>query len=118
MPKEFIDTYKEEQHRMLYRTAEKKGIKLETYMMENYGVSSTDEYLDYYEKDYIDIIKKDMLYQALAKDLKIKISVEDVKQYYKELIENGETYESLKKNYGEKLLYKNTLEDKVNQKIK
>lgn len=60
-----------------------------------------------------EIIRTDLIYQALEEELNITITKEDIENYYSEEIADGETYESIKKSYGEKFMYKNTLKDKI-----
>lgn len=80
----------------------------------------TDNYKEFAEKNqeiYEEQIKKDMVYQALANEFSIKVEQSDIEDYFSAKIEEGYTYEDLKDMYGEELLYKYTLQDKVEKEL-
>jgi hypothetical protein len=119
VPSEIMETYKNEIYKNLQKSAENDETDLNEYISQNYGLNSAEEYIEQNEQYYILDIKKDMFYQALAKDLEISsIEEEDVKEYFANLLDEGESWEKIKENYGEKLMYKYTLEDKIENKIK
>lgn len=117
VPEAIIETYRNEMYEELQQGANENNLEIEEYLMKYYEISSVDSYLDFYNEYNIEEIKKEMVYQALAKDLEIKVTEEDVKDYFKELLNTGTTYEQLKDNYGEKLMYIYTLEDIVKKEI-
>ncbi len=99
-------------------TSEKLGSQLsnknlDDYIKDAHGYESYQKYAEEFMKYIKEIIRTDLIYQALEEELNITITKEDIENYYSEEIADGETYESIKKSYGEKFMYKNTLKDKI-----
>ena len=117
VPDELLKTYKDDVEQMMRKSAEREQVDLETFIMDHYGITKFESYLNFYEEDYKYTIKKDLIYQALAKDLNIKIKEKDVKEYFKEALNSGSTYDELKDNFGEKLMYLYTIDNAVNRKL-
>lgn len=117
IPDEVLQTYENEIRKNLEKGASTAKLELNEYIKQNYGSKDIEEYLQKNEQYYIQIIEKDMVYQALANEFNITVVEADVRKYFKELLDSGETMEELKENYGEKLMYKYTLEDLVEKEL-
>lgn len=97
--------------------AELEGKTLDEYIKGIYGYDSYQKYVEANTKYFEEDIKEDLVYQALAKQFNIYITKSDVENYFSERLENGNTYESLIKLYGEKLMYKYTMQDKIEKAL-
>lgn len=98
-------------------SAKAKQKTLDDYIKGEYGYDSYKKYIEENTKYYKEEIKKDLVYNALAKDLSISITKDNVEDYFSERLQNGDTYESLVELYGEKLMYKYTLQDRIEKEL-
>lgn len=97
--------------------AELEQKELDEYIKGIYGYDTYQKYVEENTKYFEEEIKKDLVYQALAKEFNINITKNDIENYFAERIQHGDTYESLIDIYGEKLMYKYTLEDKIEKEL-
>ena len=85
------------------------------YIKNNYNLNNMDEYIEENETGYAILIRDDIMYQALALKLGInEITKEDILNCYS--IEEDRIQEIMNR-YGEKIAYKNVLEEKVKTSI-
>lgn len=98
--------------------AELSNKNLDDYIKDTYGYETYQKYAEEFMKYSKEIIKKDLIYQALIEELNITITKKDIENFYSEKLSNGETYESIENDYGEKYMYECTVEDKIKQVLK
>lgn len=117
IPTKLLNGYYGDTYNGIKAGADLTQTSIDEYVKSVYGYENYQKYIEdntiYIEEN----IKEDLIYQALAKDLNISINQADVEKFYSERIKNGDTYESLKENYGEKLMYKYTIQDKIEQEL-
>ena len=97
--------------------ADSEKVTLDEYIKKVYGYDSYQKFIEENTKYYEESVKKDLVYQALAKSLNITITKHDVEDYFSSRLENGDTYESLMELYGEELMYKYTMKDKIEKAL-
>lgn len=111
IPQEVIDTYENEIKFQLQKDADDNEKELDEYIKEQYGLEGYENFIVQNEVTYVRIIMFDILHQVLAQKLNITINENDVKKYFS--VESDEDLRNIFNNYGEKLAYKYTLENKV-----
>lgn len=117
IPEQLIHAYKYDEYKQLEAEADAYNRDLKEHLKEQYGVETIEEYWEKNEEEYKKIIKEDLVYQKLAENLNIKITDEDIKKEYSNLISEGKTMEDIKENYGEKLVYKYTIIYKIKETL-
>ena len=117
IPEQLIQAYKYDEYKQLEAEADAYNRNLKEHLKEQYGVETIEEYWEKNEEEYKKIIKEDLIYQKLAENLNIKITDEDIKKEYSNLISKGKTIEDIKENYGEKLVYKYTIIYKIKETL-
>lgn len=111
IPREVIETYENEIKSKLQKDAQDNGKELDEYIKEQYNLEGYEDFIEQNEVSYARIIMIDILHQALALELNVTIDKNDVKKYFS--VESDEDLNDIFSNYGEKLAYKYTLENKV-----
>ncbi len=106
----FVETYVANQ----IRTAESYSMTLDE-MLDMYGLNESD-LRDQYRSYAEDYAKEALIYQAIAEDNKVKITNEDLRNYFKELTGNS-YYTEFKKQYGMPHLKNSVLRTKVEEII-
>lgn len=117
IPEQLVQAYKNDVYNRLKIEAENYQKEINTYVKEKYDSNNVEEYLKKHESEYEDIIKEDLVYQKILEELGIKITDDDIKKEYSNLINNGKTIEEIKNNYGEKLVYKYTIIYKIKETL-
>lgn len=117
IPNTLLNGYYGDMYNSAKAGAELENKTLDEYIKEIYGYETYQKYAEDNTKYFEEDIKKDLVYQALANDFNIKITKSDVESYFSERLQNGDTYESLIDLYGEKLMYKYTIQDKVEKTL-
>lgn len=97
--------------------AKTEGKTINEYIKEVYGYANYEKYIEENTKYFEEEIRKDLVYQAIAKEFNISITRDDIEDYFSERLQNGDTYESLVELYGEKLMYKYTIQDKIEKAL-
>lgn len=109
----FADTYSD-----VKAAAQRKEQNIEEYIQSTYEKDNYKEFAQECEDVFESEIKQDMVYQALSKEFNITVEQKDIEEYYsKRIIEEGYNFEELKFMYGEQLLYRSALENKVKQEL-
>ncbi len=93
------------------------NIDLDEYIKKEYGYDTYQKFAEENIEYFRESIKEDLVYQALGEELNITVNREDIEKFYSERLANGDTYESLKKHYGENLMYKYTAQDKLKKAL-
>ena len=117
IPEQLVQAYKNDVYNRLKIEAENYQKEINTYVKEKYDSNNVEEYLKKHESEYEYIIKEDLVYQKILEELGIKITDDDIKKEYSNLINNGKTIEEIKNNYGEKLVYKYTIIYKIKETL-
>lgn len=117
IPSELLNGYDGDIYSDIKNGAKSKGKNIDEYVKEVYGYDNYEEYVKENKELFEEEIKKDLVYQALAKELNVTSNKADVEEYFAERLQNGDTYESLVELYGEKLMYKYTLQHKVERAL-
>lgn len=91
---------------------------IDEYVETLYETNNYKQFAEQNQEIYEEQIKKDMVYQALANRFNITVNQKDIEDYFSvKMTQEGYTYEDLKDMYGEVLLYKYTLQDKIEQRL-
>ena len=115
IPIELINSYEEDVKTQIEKNASEENIDINEYIKNNYNLNNMDEYIEENETGYAILIRDDIMYQALALKLGInEVTEEDVLNCYS--IEEDRIQEIMNR-YGEKIAYKNVLEEKVKTSI-
>lgn len=115
IPIELMNSYEEDVKTQIEKSASEENIDINEYIKNNYNLNNMDEYIEENETGYAILIRDDIMYQALALKLGInEVTEEDILNYYS--IEEDRIQEIMNR-YGEKLAYKNALEEKVKTSI-
>ena len=115
IPIELINSYEEDVKTQIEKNASEENIDINEYIKNNYNLNNMDEYIEENETGYAILIRDDIMYQALALKLGInEITKEDILNCYS--IEEDRIQEIMNR-YGEKIAYKNVLEEKVKTSI-
>lgn len=115
IPIELINSYEEDVKTQIEKNASEENIDINEYIKNNYNLNNMDEYIEENETGYAILIRDDIMYQALALKLGInEVTEEDILNCYS--IEEDRIQEIMNR-YGEKIAYKNVLEEKVKTSI-
>lgn len=118
IPNKILNGYYGDLYKNIKTSAENEQKTIDEYIQEVYKSNNYKEFVQNNQEIYANKIQEDLVYQALSKELGITIKQKDIEEYFAlQMREEGYTYEDLKDIYGEELLYKSTLQDKVNQKL-
>ena len=117
IPKTLLNGYYGDIYNSVKLGAQTEGKELNDYIKEIYGYDNYEKYIEENKKNFEEEIKKDLVYQAISKDLNISVTRDDIENYFSERIQNGETYEDLVETYGEQLMYKYTIQDKIEKEL-
>lgn len=117
IPKTLLNGYYGDIYNSVKLGAQTEGKELNDYIKEIYGYDNYEKYIEENKKNFEEDIKKDLVYQAISKDLNISVTRDDIENYFSERIQNGETYEDLVETYGEQLMYKYTIQDKIEKEL-
>lgn len=117
IPTDVLNGYYGDVYNSAKAGAELENKSLDEYIKSVYSYESYEKYIEENTKFFEEEIKKDLVYQALAEDFNISITKADVEEYFSERLSNGDTYESLIQLFGEKLMYKYTMQDKVEKTL-
>ncbi len=97
--------------------AELEGKQLNQYIKDIYGYDNYEKYIEENTQYFEENIKTDLVYQALAEKFNISVVKSDIEEYFSERLENGDTYESLIETYGEELMYRYTMQYKIEEEL-
>ena len=115
IPIELINSYEEDVKTQIEKSASEENIDINEYIKNNYNLNNMGEYIEENETGYAILIRDDIMYQALALKLGInEVTEEDILNCYS--IEEDRIQEIMNR-YGERLAYKNALEEKVKTSI-
>ena len=118
IPNKILNGYYGDLYKNIKTSAENEEKTVDEYIYEIYESNNYKEFAQNKQQIKENKIQEELVKQALSNKLGITIKQKDIEEYFAlQMRKEGYTYEDLKGMYGEELLYKSTLQDKVNQKL-
>ena len=118
IPNKLLNGYLGDTYSDIKYAAEMQELNVNEYVKSTYNTENYKEFIKRNEEAYKEDIKEDLVYQALAKALNITVEQSDIEEYYLiRIIEEGYSYDDLKNIYGEELLYRSTLQNKIEKEL-